>query len=206
MAMQSPDPKDASHDLLAQRDPAALTQWFEAYADVVYAFAFHRLSRDPDLAADVVQEVFLQALDGIGNFDPARGAMLTWLVLIARNCIADVRRQRQRYETGADAWERIDNRLLEACRQIRTHPLPEDVVTSEETAQMVRVAMASIPADYCEVLEGRYYREETLSQIALRRSSTEGAVKSLLHRARLALKDAFLAVTQTLHDASQRGG
>lgn len=206
MAMQPANLDDGSLSLLKQRDPTAVARWFGQYADAVYAFAWRRVSRNPDLAADVVQETFLRALNGIDGYDPARGAMLTWLLLIARNCVADAWRHRRRHETGNDAWEQIDAGLLEACRHLQTQPLPEDVVASQEMADLVRIAMAGIPADYREVLDGRYYRQDSLAQMALRRGCTEGAIKSLLHRARLALKDALLAVTQTLQDAARRKG
>ena len=43
-------------------DQEALTAWFHLHADGVYGFAFYRVGRNPDLAAEVKQEKFARAL------------------------------------------------------------------------------------------------------------------------------------------------
>lgn len=190
---------------LYARDRQAVAQWFQAYADPVYAFVLRRAGGDRDLAADVVQETFVRALDSLDDYDPARGAMLTWLVLIARNCLKQALRQRNRREAYS-AWEQVDGQVLGTYARLDSQLLPEEVVARQETAETVRVALAAMPAGYRDVLQDYYYREQSVKDIADSQRTTEGAIKSLLHRARLAFKDAFLAVAQTLHDAAQRGG
>lgn len=191
---------------LCARDREAVAQWFRANADPVYAFVLRRAGGDRDLTADVVQETFVRALNSLDNYDPARGTMLTWLVLIARNCLKQALRQQNRQETGTDDWQQVDGQVLGAYAGLETQVLPEDVVDRQETAETVRIALATVPAGYRNVLQNYYYHERSIREIAASQGTTEGAIKSLLHRARLAFKDAFLAVAQTLHDATQRGG
>ena len=109
-------------DALRKRDPGAVERWFLEHADVVYTFAFYRVGKDEELATDVVQDVFVTALDKIGTYDPSRGAMLAWLTYTARNCIRTALRKRGQYGSYAAYWEQIDQRLVAACRKPATSP------------------------------------------------------------------------------------
>src|SRR5271157_4754462 len=61
--------------------------WVDRYGDGLYRFALLRL-RSPDLAADVVQETFLEALRARGSF-AGRSSERTWLIGILRHKIVD---------------------------------------------------------------------------------------------------------------------
>jgi RNA polymerase sigma-70 factor (ECF subfamily) len=126
--------------------------------------------------------------------------MLTWLTLLSRNCIRRALRQRRRYRTDGEAWERIDERLAAAFRQIEASPLPDEVLEKQETAELVQMALSNLPDGYRKALTLHYCEQRSLQEIASARGSTEGAVKSLLHRARLAFRSAFVAITESLHE------
>src|SRR6516164_7519160 len=75
----------------AATDPEA---WVDRYGDGLYRYALLRL-RSPDLAADVVQETFLDALRVRGSF-AGRSSEWTWLVGILRHKVVDqIRRARR---------------------------------------------------------------------------------------------------------------
>jgi RNA polymerase sigma-70 factor (ECF subfamily) len=57
---------------------------YEAQVWRVYGFLAYRL-RDRDLAEDLTQTTFEQALRAWGRFDPMRASEATWLLTIARN-------------------------------------------------------------------------------------------------------------------------
>jgi RNA polymerase sigma-70 factor (ECF subfamily) len=209
MSTQPTDPltwQQVPVERLQARDRQAVEAWFQAYADPMYAFVLRRVGGDRDLAADVVQETFVRALDSMTDYDPARGPMLTWLLLIARNSLKQALRQRNRQQTGWDGWKHVDGQVLAAYARLDSHPLPEEVVARQETAESARCALGTMPPGYRDVLHCYYYQDQSVRQIAASQGMTEGAVKSLLHRARLAFNDAFLAVARTLCDAAHRGG
>jgi RNA polymerase sigma-70 factor, ECF subfamily len=52
-----------------------------------------RILRRPDLAANVVEETYLQVWRSIGEFDPALSSPLAWMVAIARRRAIDLARQ-----------------------------------------------------------------------------------------------------------------
>jgi RNA polymerase sigma-70 factor (ECF subfamily) len=77
-------------------DPEA---WVDRYGDSLYRYALLRL-RAPDLAADVVQETFLEALRARHSF-AGRSSERTWLIGILRHKIIDqLRRSNREPATG----------------------------------------------------------------------------------------------------------
>jgi RNA polymerase sigma-70 factor (ECF subfamily) len=196
------DTTDLELHQLRRRQAAATERWFLRYADPVYTFVYYRVGRDPDLATELVQETFLTALRKIDQFDPGRGSMLTWLTLLSKNCVRAALRQRGRYKTHAELWDRIDERLVAAFRQIDQSPLPDQALEQQETVELVQMALANLPDGYREALKQHYCEQRSLQQIASSRGTTEGAIKSLLHRARLAFKAAVRTLSESLHEDS----
>src|SRR5262249_60497286 len=68
--------------------------WVDRYGDGLYRYALLRL-RAPDLAADVVQETFLEALRVRHTF-ARRSSERTWLIGILRHKIVDQLRRASR--------------------------------------------------------------------------------------------------------------
>lgn len=185
---------------LRSRERHAIETWFLEHSDALYTFVFYRVGKDEELATDVVQDVFVTALDKIGHYDPARGGMFAWLTYVARNCIRRALEKRGQYVGHAAYWEEIDRKLLAACKELATAPLPEEVLTRRETTELVHMALSNLPENYQRALRQRYYEQWPLQAIARSEGVTEGAVKSLLYRARQAFKTAFEMFADTLDD------
>ena len=183
---------------LRNREPRAVERWFREHADAVYTFAYYRAGKDPDLAADIVQETFLTALGRIAEYNPERGPMLAWLACCCRNCIRKVLREKGRHGTAVEAMDGIDARLAAAGRAMAAEPLPEELVGRQETKELVRLALADLPDHYREVLSEHYFERRSLQELADTHRTSEGAIKSLLHRARVAFKTGFLAIADVL--------
>jgi RNA polymerase sigma-70 factor (ECF subfamily) len=98
-------------DASARRaDPAALEAtdpetWVDRHGDCLYRYALMRLG-DPDQAADVVQETFVEALRGRDGFS-GRSTERTWLIGILRHKVLDEFRKsgRERIAVAAAALE-----------------------------------------------------------------------------------------------------
>ena len=196
MEVSPTDINESDVRFLRQREPAAVERWFIEHADALYTFVFYRVGRNEELACDVVQETFVTALGKIERYDPDRGTMRAWLTYTARNCI----RKALRHGRHCAFWEEIDEKLLAAYERIATSPLPEEAVSCRETAELVRTTLSSIPGNYRDVLARHYWRDEPIKEIARALGTTEGAIKSLLHRARLAFKTAFLTLSESLRE------
>jgi RNA polymerase sigma-70 factor (ECF subfamily) len=188
---------DIEHQKLRDRDPDAVERWFLEYADPLYTFVFYRVGRDQELATEVVQETFLTALRNISNYEPGRGAMLPWLTYTARNRIRKVLRRRGRFREVGDRWEEIDRKLLEAYGELERAPLPDEVLERKETSELVQMALSNLPDNYRRALKQHYCEQRPLDEIASGSGMSESAVKSLLHRARLAFRTAFQTIAES---------
>lgn len=177
-------------ELLCDRDPEAIQRWFEAHGDGLYTYVFYRVGRDEQTAADVVQETFLEALRDLDRYDPERGSMAAWLTTLSRNHITRTLKAKGRLAT-VHFWQAVDDDLLGKFERIATEPLPSEILEKRETEDLVHMTLASIPGNYRKVLILHYHRGLSLRDIAARAKKSEGAIKVLLHRARLAFKEAF---------------
>jgi RNA polymerase sigma-70 factor (ECF subfamily) len=196
---------EIDHHRLRLRDNEEVVRWFNNYSDPVYGFIFYRVGRDADLAGDVAQETFVTALETIHRFDPDRGEMFPWLTHIARNCIRKVLRRRGRDSFLPDFWKTIDYKLSRAVTGIGSDIFPEELLVRKEVAELVRMALTNLPLRYQMVLRRRYFEELSLHEIAALEGINEGAVKVLLHRARLAFRTAFETISASILDGQGKG-
>ena len=72
-------------------------------------------------------------------------------------------------------------------------PDPHALAERHETQEIVRAAVATLAADQAEAVLMRFGSDMPLKEIAVAMGRTEGAVKSLLHRALVNLRKALLA-------------
>jgi RNA polymerase sigma-70 factor, ECF subfamily len=154
-------------------DEAALPQVYRRYAGAMYATAYNLLG-NRDLAADAVQQAFIQAWRAAASFDPARG-LQPWLYSITRRAAIDTYRRQRREALNVsydDSWS--------ADRELATEGPSLD---SAWQVWQVRQALEQLHADERRVLELAYYQGLTQSEIAEALGIAIGTVKSRTSRA-----------------------
>ena len=151
---------------------------FDANSRRLYRY-LNRLSGEPELAADVVQEAFVKLYQR-GSMPDAPEA---WLITVAMNLFRNEKSTRSR---------RL--RLLTPARGEHAlgdpAPSPEQAATAEDSRRMVRSALDRLPERERRMLllraEGYRYRE-----IAAALGLNETSVGVLLARARRAFRQAY---------------
>jgi len=127
---------------------------------------------------DVVQEVFLAALEHLPAFR-GEARLETWLTAIAVNqCRRHQRRERLRrrlLRAGLFWWRPADQTAEEA--------------DADERRRQVRRAVRRLPAALREVVVLRYLEELPLAEVAEALGISRGAAAVRLHRARSRLAD-----------------
>ncbi|MFI1393864.1 RNA polymerase sigma factor [Streptomyces sp. NPDC020681] len=98
---------------LAIGDEAASTAFVRRFQSAVYGLALS-VAREPGLAEDISQEVFVRAWRAAGSYDPRRASVLTWLLTITRNAAIDAVRARRPTPVLADTLERLIGATLQA--------------------------------------------------------------------------------------------
>jgi RNA polymerase sigma-70 factor, ECF subfamily len=158
---------------------AAFDAWYERTLPRLYAYVYSRCGRDHDLAEDLTQQAFLDAVRGHASF-AGQADPFTWLCGIARHKLADHYRR-------LDSEERRDLRLVELTK---TRDGPGDGLPVEER-ELVGRALAALPALQRAVLVFTALDGLSVREAAALLDRSEGATESLLHRARAAFRRAY---------------
>ena len=165
----------------------ALSRALVEDGDRLYALAL-RTTRDPNMAADAVQEAFASALEKADDF---RGESRwgTWLHRIVFNKSIDLLRRRRRYEPlpdeDSDRLTAEDERLAQRASWTRA---PDEVVWGAETRMAMERALDDLTPLQRAVFELKEAEERPTSEVAEILDLTPGAVRVHLHRARLKLR------------------
>lgn len=173
-------------------DAQAFEQLYRTYVDRVYAYVAFRV-RDRELADDLTQEVFIQALRALGGYD-WRGSLAPWLLRIARNTVVDhwrrQGRRRDRSQSAAEAGDEDEDSLIGRVPDVDG----EDAVARAELAldrQRFAVAAATLTELQQQVLALRFSAELSIKETAEIMGRSEGAIKNLQHHALRALRRAL---------------
>ncbi len=177
-------PKLAEDLALAERaalgDEEALSQLYEAYADLLFAFILHQLENHPAAAEEIWQDTLSSAVSALSQYR-GQSQFFSWLCGIARHKIADHwRRQgREKKRFCVLSPEEI-NELLD--RQ------PVDLVGQQTTQLLVVEALGELPEEYRTALVIRYADGLPVEQVALALGKSYKAAESTLSRAREAFR------------------
>ncbi len=77
--------------------PESFQQIDQRYRPIIQGLA-RRAGLRSDEAEDVAQETLMRLAQNAARFDPARAKLKTWMFAIARRCLVDAHRKRQRVE------------------------------------------------------------------------------------------------------------
>ncbi len=187
------DVSDAALIERAQRgDVAAFGALHTRYYKRLYHLAYLKTNNAQD-AEDVASETFVRALAGLSRFrlPGAQASFYPWLHRIALNLIVDGNRQRPpsgvvSLDAPAVAGMRALLDSQEGAGQ--SGQTPHEIAERHEVQQLVRAAIAALPPDQGDVLVYRFLGELSAREIAPLLGRSEAAVKSLLHRAVVALR------------------
>lgn len=173
-------------------DAWAFEQLYRTYVDRVYAYVAFRV-RDADLADDLTQEVFIQALRALGGYD-WRGSLAPWLLRIARNTVVDhwrrQGRRKDRAQSAAEAGDEDEDSLIGRVPDADG----EEAVARAELAldrQRFAAAAAALTDLQQQVLALRFSAELSIKETAEIMGRSEGAIKNLQHHALRALRRAL---------------
>jgi RNA polymerase sigma-70 factor, ECF subfamily len=176
---------DNERELIAavlRKDRKAAASFVAAHIDAVYGYVRQRLSPRTDLVDDVVQEVFLAALNGLATFQ-GQSSLRTWLFGIARHKVEDVYRQRLRVTAGLDDGEGVGEHLLAVMAA------PEEQMDIARVRARTRTVLARMPEQYGLMLLWRYWEQRSTKEMAAALATTEKSVERTLSRARARFKE-----------------
>ena len=165
----------------AKRDAGAFEQLYRKYVAQIYSLALYE-TRDPHAAEDITEVVFLKALSALPRFrEQGEGdgsTFRSWLYTIARNVISNERRRERRHPEDP----------IELALHLRA---PDDPAATAETrleAQRALEAVMELPPERRQAVVLRFVNELSAREIGEIMGKSEGAVRVLIHRALVSVR------------------
>lgn len=172
-------------------DEQAFAALMEQNQTRVYNLAL-RMTGNPDDAAELSQEAFLNAWRGLGKFH-GESSFATWIYRLTSNaCIDFLRRAKRRSSLSMTV-------SLDDEDESRQAELPDERYSPERQAEQrelqdtIRTGLSSLSEEHRQVLVLRELDGFSYSEIAQQLDLEEGTVKSRISRARLALRNYLLS-------------
>lgn len=160
-------------------DRRALDELLSRYEQRIYRFGL-RMCGDEESAREVLQETLLAAFRNLSGFR-GEASLSTWLYQIARSfCIKERRGVRPTVELGVEVPDRAES--------------PDIQVHARQIGEALAAAIRELPDEQREVLVLRDVEGLSAQEAADVIGIEVGALKSRLHRARMALRTRLASV------------
>jgi len=164
---------------LKERNDQAFGFLYDNYAGALYSIIKQIITDNPEVASDVLQEVFINIWRKIATYDQTKGRLFTWMLNIARNAAIDTLRSKS-YQNSQKNQE-----------------LPENVykaVTDQITQQNVdniglKKVLEKLKPEHRILVELSYFKGFTHEEIAEMMSIPLGTVKTRIRNALLQLRE-----------------
>jgi len=130
----------------------------------------------------------------MGRFDPSRGSLESWLIMLSRNRIRSANAALSKPLEREKSWSGLEADLEAMFPDLRQDAFPSAVLENSELGAVITSVMAGLSPDYRHLLEAKYVRGETVRDMAVAAGRTEKALESQLTRARGAFREAFREV------------
>lgn len=167
---------------ILKRDEQAFIGFVKEHERSLFAYVFRQI-RDPELAEEIVQDVFIDFLESLRNFQ-YQSKLKTFLFSIAKYKVIDVMRKKKIKKIIFSA---LPEHVVEGLSPV----LLDDQLERKELAGKIQNVINELPHDYQVILRLKYIDGERVKNIASRLSLTFKATESLLFRARRAFTKLF---------------
>jgi RNA polymerase sigma-70 factor (ECF subfamily) len=175
LATPAPIPAASYESLIARiaaGDKLAMRALFSRHQVRVYRFVL-RAVHDPELAEDLVSEVFLDVWRHAGQF-AQRAAASTWLLSIARHKALSALRKRK----DAPLDETTAGAIPDTCDD------PEVAVARSEQGAILRDCLQRLSANHREIIDLAYYQGMRIEAVAEILGIPPNTVKTRMFHAR----------------------
>ena len=164
----------------SRRDPSAADELYGRFAGRVYGLGLVMLGSDV-AAQDLVQDTFVKLWRSSERYDRTRGALDTWVLLIARSLAIDSIRRRV-----------LEVRTLERADvppEADQTPGPDEVAATRDLAERARRAMSHLSPEQRAALELAYLGGKTSAEISDLEGIPIGTAKTRIRAGLLRLRE-----------------
>ena len=165
----------------ARRDPRAADELYARFSPRVYGLGMVMLGNAAQ-AEDLVQDTFVKVWRNAQSYDPSRGSVDTWVLLIARSLAVDLIRRRV-----------LETRILasQETPEVTLEPGPEERAESRDLVDRARRAMESLSPGQKAALELAYFGGKSSTEVAELEGIPVGTAKTRIRTALMKLREAL---------------
>ena len=168
---------------MARGDHNALSELYDSTVAKVHGLVRAIVANAAD-AEEVTCDVYTQAWQTAGNYDPARGNVVAWLLAIARSRALDcLRRTRSKLRIFSEA-----SPDSECPADAVEHRSPEHSLAVFQSHSVVRSALEQLSPERRRLVSMAFFEDLTHSEIAELTGLPMGTIKSHLRRAMHSLR------------------
>lgn len=163
--------------MLQRREEAGFTYLYDHYSGALYGVILQVIS-DETLAQDILQDVFVKIFRNVGQFDPQKGRLYTWMLNIARHAAIDAFRSKgfKQQKQNRDLEQIVDRTDASLSTQVYV-----DHLGLEKVLNTLRL-------DYRQVIDLAYFKGYTQEEIADELGIPLGTVKTRIRSALIQLR------------------
>ena len=157
---------------------------YDRYASRIFGLGLVMLGNEA-AAEDLVQDAFVKLMRSADRYDPARGSLDTWVLLVARSLALDALRRRV-----------LEARMLEATRptsELEDEPGPDRIAETHDLVDRARAAMAGLSDGQRAALELAYFGGKTSAEVAELEGIPLGTAKTRIRSALMKLRQSLEA-------------
>lgn len=155
--------------------PSAAEQLYIGYRDKVASYINSHISCIQD-REDVLQQVFLNAVEAFDRFDESRASVGTWLYAITKNTVIDYYRRKSRQPEQTELHEEMFSDT-------------EDFMPDEDMLETLADALEKLPERERNILILRFYYGMSAKDTAERVGVSYANVRFLQHTALKKLRE-----------------
>ncbi len=156
----------------------ALGKIYDRHAGLVYGISYKVLGNTQE-AEDLTQDIFIKLAER-ASYNPERGSLRTFLMILTRSRAIDRVRSRQSTQRSKQVWQ---------ADYIPDSPsLSIDAMVQAEKSEQVKRALTRLSSEQQQILHLAYYEGLSQSAIAKKLSTPLGTIKSRARRGLLTLR------------------
>jgi len=162
----------------SQGDAEAFSFLYERNVTRIYNYIYYRIGSEAD-AEDLTARVFYRAFGHINTYVEKGVPFSAWLYRIAHNLIANYHR---------DSHRRREVPLEDQPEMPHQADHPESALVKSQEVELLLTGIRRLTADRQQLLILKFVEDYSNAEIAEIMGKSEGAIKSLYHRALIALR------------------
>nr|WP_279639121.1 sigma-70 family RNA polymerase sigma factor [Sphingomicrobium sediminis] len=163
---------------VAKGDQTALKEVFELTNSKLFGICL-RISKDREIAEDVLQEVYIKIWRRAGRFDRDKSSPITWLSTIARNSAIDAMRRKVLPSVTDDILSDFPDRA----------PLSDKLIEDAQMRARIEDCIDELDSRHQDCIQRAFFDGLSYSQVAKQVDTPLNTIKGWMRRAFLSLRE-----------------